>query len=74
MNEWLACDEPHTYQIKVDGELDESWMDWFDGFGLHRENNFTMITGVVPDQVALRYILNQLWDFNLVLVSIVRLE
>ena len=34
----LSLDRPATYQIKVLGELDESWSDWAGGMTITVEN------------------------------------
>ena len=63
------------YQITVSGKLDQSWSEWFgnlevtasidkDGFPI------TRLSGVLPDQGALRGVLNKLWDLNLSLLSV----
>lgn len=64
------------YQIFVAGELDEQWSDWFSGMtvtagdGPRRRS----ILAGYADQAALRGILNKLWDLNLVLIAINRVE
>ena len=65
------------YEIHLQGELDAAWSDWFEGMGVQvakHESHPTMTTlsGPVPDQSALRGILNQLWDLNMTLVSVRR--
>ena len=65
-----------VYAIKIQGELGENWSDWFDGLSISVEGDLpvTTLTGVVADQVALRGILNKLWDLNLTLISVLRLD
>lgn len=68
-----------TYEISVEGELDESWSDWFNGL-LQRTQQagtgtiITTLTGPVADQAALRGIICSIWDLNLVLLSVQRLD
>jgi len=67
------------YQIKVQGNVDPSWSDWFDGMGVSsvssdEGNDVTTFTGFVDDQATLRGILNHLWDLNLTLLSVIRIE
>lgn len=67
----------HTYQIALEGCLDDRWADWFAGLSMttRRHNgDVTMLTGPVADQAALRGLLNQIWDFNLALISVKRLD
>ncbi len=61
------------YQIRIEGWLDGQWSDWFSGLTISvLDNNETLLTGPVADQVALRGILERLWDLNLVLISVER--
>jgi hypothetical protein len=67
------------YQIRVQGRLDKRWADWFEGMtmGLERASDNTLITtltGSVADQARLRGILSKLWDLNLILISVIRIE
>jgi len=65
---------PMTYQIQVQGRLDEDWSDWFSGMTVTFEGSVTTLTGPVADQAALRGILTKIWDLNLTLISITRIE
>ncbi len=72
----LHKDKPATYQIRVEGKLDQSWSDWFSGLTITVEGPSpadTMITGAV-DQSTLRGILTKIWDLNLILISVTRLD
>ncbi len=67
------------YQITVEGVIGESWSDWLSGMDVvtHKEADGTPITtlrGMLIDQVALRGLLNRLWDLNLVLRSVQQLD
>jgi hypothetical protein len=67
----------HHYQITLEGHLDECWSDCFDGLTMttRRQNGgITILTGPVADQAALRGLLNQIWDFNLALIAVERLD
>lgn len=61
-----------TFQITVQGRLDQHWRDWFNGMILQIEelDHTTRITIRVPDQAALCMVLNRLWDLNLALISL----
>lgn len=68
-----------VYQIRVQGKLDEKWSDWFGGMTVtvQSESNdapITTLTGAVADQSALRGILTRIWDLNLTLISVNRIE
>ena len=63
------------YQITVLGTLDLSWSEWFDGLEITRSIGkggvqCTRLTGSMPDQGALRGVMNKLWDLNLTLLSL----
>jgi hypothetical protein len=71
-------DQQWVYQIKVQGRLQANWSGWFDGLALTTEGDedtaITTLTGVVADQAALRGLLTKLWNLNLSLISVVRLD
>lgn len=71
--------EPAIYQIKVQGQLDERWADWFNSLRVitnsaDEDLTITTLTGPVTDQAALRGILNKIWDLNLTVYSLQRLD
>ena len=64
-----------VYEIKVQGRLDESWSEWFDGVamiheGAEHHSRITVMTSPVVDQAALRGLLTKIWDLNLTLLSV----
>ena len=60
------------YEIKIQGELDPQWSDWFAGLVLtHPAGNTTLLSGPLPDQSALHGILERIRDLNLKLISVV---
>ncbi len=65
-------DQSATYQIKVKGNLDPSWSDWFDGFSITAQGDETILIGVVCDQSALHGILAKINDLGLTIVSVER--
>jgi hypothetical protein len=69
-------DEMTIYQIKIDGQLHNKWARWLNGMfiKIQESSNNTTILITVPDQAALRGILNKLWDLNLVLQSIQQVD
>ena len=65
-------DSSCIYKIRIEGELDELWSDWFSGMVVAVEDGrrkVTTLTGCT-DQAALRGILNKIWDLNLVVISV----
>lgn len=46
------------YEIRLRGQLDSGWRDWFNGFTLtHGVDGSTTLTGPVTDQAALHGLL-----------------
>ena len=71
----LSLSRPVTYQIKVQGHLDEYWSDWFDGLTLtYDEHDDTNLTGPVADQAALHGLLKKVCDLALPLISVNPIE
>jgi hypothetical protein len=62
------------YEIRVKGELDPRWSDWFDGFTIAPvTEGETLLTGTVADQAALHGVLHKIRDLGLPLLSVQRL-
>lgn len=61
------------YRIAVAGVIDESWLHCFDNIRLTEAGEQSVLVANVPDQAALRGILDRVWDLNLVLLSVTRL-
>jgi len=76
MAEKHGVDEQVVFQIKMQGELDDRWSDWFNGLTVVVEGENSPITTLVgpTDQAGLRGILNRIWDLNLRLISVVPIE
>jgi hypothetical protein len=59
------------YEIRLKGQLDESWSDWLEGLEVKLEDNGEMILfGYIGDQAALMGTLNKLYGLNLTLLSV----
>ena len=74
----LTLDRPAVYQIKVPGELDESWSDWDGKMTVTVESAgegppVTTLTGTV-DQAALQSVLRRLYSLGLPLISAICVE
>ena len=66
------------YQIRVRGQLDDTWSQWFNGLTLTCEQlsdgtSITTLTGLVADQPKMRGLLARMWDLNLTVLSVERL-
>jgi hypothetical protein len=62
----------NCYEIRVRGVLDEHWSDWFEGFGLRRDEaaDTTVLVGMVTDQASLHGVLSRILDLGLPLLSV----
>ena len=67
--------ELSIYHIRVGGELDDKWADWFEGFVMaSREGGETLLSGPVVDQAALLGVLNQVHSLGLTLLLVARTD
>jgi hypothetical protein len=67
-------DAATIYQIRISGHLDARWSDWFGGLVISATPNETLLSGPIADQAALRGVLEKIWDLNLVLLAVTRLD
>jgi hypothetical protein len=71
---------PWVYQIKALGRLSRNWSNWLDDLNIACETDeasgdpVITFTGPVVDQAALRSLLNRIWDLNLTVISLARVE
>jgi hypothetical protein len=67
--------KPRVYQIRIKGQLDSQWTDWFEGLIITwEEDGDTLLTGPVVDQAALHGLLKKVRDLGIPLVSISPVE
>jgi hypothetical protein len=63
--------EPGLYEIRIKGQLDDRWAEWFEGLTITLEDNGdTLLTGPVVDQAALHGLLKKVRDLGMTLVSV----
>ena len=73
MTNGRAYDVPAIYQIRVKGNLEQKWSDWFDGFAIEpQSDDETLLTGFVADQAALHGILTKISNLGLPLLTVQR--
>jgi hypothetical protein len=66
---------PTHYEIRVQGQLDEHWSDWFQGLTLaHGPGGSTVLTGPVVDGAAPFGLLDRVRDLGLTLLSVHPIE
>jgi hypothetical protein len=59
------------YEIRLQGQLDQRWSDWFEGFALTtKSDGTTTLTGPVIDQAALHGLLRRVGDLGVTLISV----
>jgi len=68
-----------VYCIRVQGNIDPRWANWLEDMSIASELNkegcpSTVLRGPVADQAALRGVLTRLWDLNLDIISVTRIE
>jgi len=63
-------DQARLYEVKIQGQLDEVWSDWFEGIEITNGEKMTTLSGRITDQAALRGILSKIWDLNLIVISV----
>jgi hypothetical protein len=75
MTNGCKCNKTVKYEIRVQGNLDAKWSDWFDGFTISQQaNDETLLTGQVVDQPALHGLLAKIRDLGLPLLSVERVR
>ena len=67
--------QDNFYQIRLEGVLDHPIADWFGGITIiPQENGDTLLVCQFVDQPALRGLLDQLWNLNLTIQSVERID
>mgnify|MGYP001822050792 CR=1 FL=1 len=71
----ITLDRPFTYQIKVPGQLDDSWSEWNREMVITFAGDppVTTLTGAM-DQAALQGLLRRLYSLGLPVISVLCVE
>ena len=65
----------NTYRIRVGETLDNHILDWYSDLTiLPQANGMTTLIGHFTDQPALRGFLEHLWNLNITVISVDRME
>jgi hypothetical protein len=74
----MDLDEPrlsNTYRIRVKETLAAQFADWLGNLtSISQPNGETILIGSFTDQPALRGFLDQLWNLNITVISVERIE
>ena len=75
MPQSISLNSQNRYEIKVYGQLDETWLGWFGEAEAHAEmlddnNQVTTFSNVVMDQAGLVGLIRRLHGLGIVLISI----
>jgi len=63
--------QPTIYKIRIKGQLDSQWTDWFEGLTITLDDNGdTLLNGPVIDQAALHGLLKKVRDLGMPLISV----
>jgi hypothetical protein len=75
MMEQNKSDQSNKYRIRVKETLDNHFNDWLGNLTiLPQENGETLLIGSFTDQPALRGFLEQLWNLNITVITVERIE
>ena len=75
MPQQISLNSQNTYEIRIHGQLDESWLNWFGEAKaqvetLADDNEITTISNVVMDQAGLVGLIRRLHGLGIVLLSV----
>jgi hypothetical protein len=74
-----AWDRPAIYRIILADRASEQWVEWLEGMTIAFEREptgefITILTAPIVDQAALRGLLARLWDRNMTILAVCRIE
>jgi hypothetical protein len=73
--EQYESNQANTYRIRITETLDRHFTDWLGNLTIiPQENGETLLVGSFSDQPALRGFLDQLWNLNITVITVERIE
>jgi hypothetical protein len=64
-------DDPHQYQITIQGHLHPRWSEWFENMTIAQlTDGTTTLSGPLSDRAAVYGLINKLRDMGLTLLSV----
>jgi hypothetical protein len=75
----ISLDQPCTYRIRVQGNLDAGWADYFDDMQFTASSApdgspITTLMGTLVDQAAMQGVLQKLYSLGFPLISVEKLD
>ncbi len=71
----FQTNQANTYRIRVKETLDLHFKDWLGNITMiPQENGETILVSTFPDQPALRGFIDQLWNLNITVIKVERIE
>jgi hypothetical protein len=75
MSQPISLNSQNRYEIKVYGQVDDSWLGWFGEAEIHSESladddQVTTFSNIVMDQAGLVGLIRRLHGLGIVLISI----
>ncbi len=71
----IYANQTSTYHIRVKETLDRHFASWLDDLDiLPQENGETLLVSTFQDQPALRGFLDELWNLNITVISVERID
>lgn len=75
MSQPISLNSQNRYEIKISGQLDESWLGWFgeaetQSETLANDDQVTTFSNIVMDQAGLVGLIRRLHGLGIVLISI----
>jgi hypothetical protein len=68
----MKVNELNYYCIKIKGEIDTCWQDWFDGMAIaSTDDGNTILSSGNMDQAALHGVLKKIRDLGLPIISVI---
>lgn len=79
MSQSMSLNSQNKYEIKIHGQLDDSWLDWVGEAKVHAETlnddiQITTFSNIVMDQAGLVGLIRRLHGLGIVLISVRRFE
>ena len=77
MSQSMSLNSQNQYEIKIYGQVDDPWLDWFGEAAVHVEvlidnSEVTTFSNVLMDQAGLVGLIRRLHGLGIVLISIRR--